>query len=142
MPCLNIWIEIGWDIHKFRHHFGNSSVLIAQLVYPVDIFVLLQPYADQLGLSDWDTDDHAMYLYFLRDRPPSQTDEEKHLSSLLQDQVNLDELCKEEVGFALGKMAYRGWNDVILVRDVSKRKLAIEQELWSVMEGISSFALA
>lgn len=128
-------------MHRFDHAFANSSVLIAQLIYPVDVFVLLQPYADQLGLSNWDMDDYEVQLFLMKKGSNPHEDEEKQLSSLLESQIKLDGVRTAQLERILHEMSRRAWIDVIFIRDVSKEKLGQERELWNVMDGISDLAL-
>ncbi|KAK9426383.1 hypothetical protein SUNI508_02824 [Seiridium unicorne] len=141
MHTITVWIERGNTIHKFSHTFTNSSMLISQLIYPADLFVLLQPFADQLGL-DWDMDERELHLYLMRKRRPFIQNEEQYLPELLGGQLRLDRLSTDELRLTLIKMARREWNDIIVVRDVSQEKLGAENQLWQVMDGMSHLALA
>ncbi|KAK9415434.1 hypothetical protein SUNI508_10458 [Seiridium unicorne] len=129
MHVLSIWLEVDWTVHKFHFTFANSSVLIAQIRYPADIFVLPQPYADRLAITSWDMDEWELKLYWMWERWPAREDEDRHLHRLLEGQERLEEWSTAQLECTLHDMAHREWNDVIFVRDVSPAKLAREREM-------------
>ncbi|KAI1858677.1 hypothetical protein JX265_010770 [Neoarthrinium moseri] len=145
MHALSIWIETGWKIRKFRLTFANSSRFIAQFVYPADLFVQLQSYADRLGL-DWDMDERELCVLWMKERllpevGAEEGDEEPDEWQLVAGQQELDELCRDDLKCTLWSMAAREWNDVLFVRDVTPEKLSTEKTMWDAMAGISSMAL-
>ncbi|KAF7514550.1 hypothetical protein G7054_g15216 [Neopestalotiopsis clavispora] len=148
---LHIWIEHQGVVYKFRHAFTSSPVLIAHIIYPADLFVMFQHYADHLGL-DWDMDLYEMHLCQLqrkqrRDRsPPQKVDDDgnslDHL--VLEDQLRIDELDTKQLREMLLELASRDWDDVIFIKEVStavSQELHEDQKLWEALEGLSSLAL-
>jgi hypothetical protein len=80
MHALDVWIEARGAIHRRRLVFASSAEFRARFVYPADLFVALQRYADTLHLDDddantenhnaesdddesgWDMDQRHMYV--------------------------------------------------------------------------------
>jgi hypothetical protein len=126
MHTISIWIEVGEQIHTFEHTFANSIEFMTQFIYPADLFVMLQPYADELDL-DWDFDHRELYLWCmsgrrLRENEPGQR------GALKNGETNLGLLSVRGLREILQAMAEREWNDVLFVKDVTPAKLALEKE--------------
>ncbi|KAF3025641.1 hypothetical protein E8E14_013290 [Neopestalotiopsis sp. 37M] len=148
---LHVWIEHQGVVYKFRHAFTSSPVIIAHIIYPADLFVMFQHYADHLGL-DWDMDLYEVHLCQLRQRrrrdrsPPQKVDDDDnsldHL--VLEDQLRIDELDTKQLREMLLELASRDWDDVIFIKEVStavSQELQEDQKLLEALEGLSSLAL-
>ncbi|ETS79417.1 hypothetical protein PFICI_09270 [Pestalotiopsis fici W106-1] len=137
---LHVWIEHQGVVHKFDHAFTSSPVMIAHIIYPADLFVMFQHYADHLGL-DWDMDFYEMHLHRHKGRRSPPQADHKHLDTPLEDQLRIDELDTGQLRAMLLELAERDWEDVIFIKEVSGVLSEEDKELWEALEGLSSLAL-
>jgi hypothetical protein len=139
MHALSVWIESGERIHKRQYTFVNSDEFISRFVYPADLFVQWQRYADELDL-DWDCEYRELNVFWMRERRVGQA-EELHLGELREGEENLYLLSTAGLRETLEMMARREWNDVIYVRDITPVTLQMKKDYWLAMTGINHLDL-
>lgn len=121
-------------------------------MYPADLFVLLLPFADDLGL-DRDCDLYGLYVDERGGRQKSSAplrgseERQKVLGrSLTPDgQVRIDGLDREQFKWVVRRMAARDWRDVILIKEAKgmhKKSVESEKDLWEAMDGMSNFSVS
>ncbi|KAI0162400.1 hypothetical protein BJ166DRAFT_497082 [Pestalotiopsis sp. NC0098] len=149
---LRIEFHCNGAVREYTHWFTTSAVLAADLVYPADLFVLLQPFADDLGL-DWDCDLYDLYVDERsgqqKSTPPLLGSEERQKvlgGNLTPDgQVRIDGLDKTQFKWMLRRMAARDWRDVILVKEargMHKKSAERDQDFWEAMDGMSNLSVS
>lgn len=149
---LRAEFHCGEAVREYTHWFTTSAVLTADLVYPADLFVLLQPFADELGL-DWDCDLYDLYMderggqQKSTPTPLGSEERQKVLGGNLtpDGRVRIDGLDKTQFKWMLRRMAARDWRDVILVKEargMHKKSAERDQDFWEAMDGMSNLSVS
>lgn len=67
MHSVSFWLEKDQKVHKREWHFMLLAPLLAEIKYPVDLFVRFQPQADELGVPDWDPEQYELLVFWVAD---------------------------------------------------------------------------